>query len=132
MGFIWVPAMGLMYATISAKLRTSAATMISLTYSLSSSFGVAMAVVIINRSQQINTSEMREFIEPGRQIIKDSPMISDFNNTGQLLGIAQEITLQASAIGYANVYLVMAISALAIIPLAFMLRNPGKKSLSKT
>jgi DHA2 family multidrug resistance protein len=130
MGFIWVPAMGLMYATISSKLRTSAATMISLTYSLSSSFGVAIAVVILNRSQQINTAEMREFIEPARQIIKDSSIISDFSDPGELLAVAQEISLQALALGYANVYLVMAISALAIIPLAFLLRIPAKEPLN--
>ena len=88
-----------------------------------------MAVVILNRSQQINTAEMREFIEPGRQIIKDSAIISDFSDTGELLAIAQEIALQASAIGYANVYLVMAISALAIIPLVLLLRNPIKETL---
>ena len=129
MGFIWVPAMGLMYATISDQLRTSGATMISLTYSLSSSFGVAMAVVILNRSIQINTAELGEFIEPGRQMVKDTAMITDFNNTGELLSLSQEIALQATVIGYTNIYLLMAVSALIIIPLAFFLRNPMKSKV---
>ena len=127
MGFIWVPAMGLMYATISDKLRTSGASMISLTYSLSSSFGVAMAVVILNRSSQINNAELGEFIVPGRQIVKDSAMISDFNSQSELISLSQEIALQSAAISYANVYLMMAISSLVIIPLAFLLKNPLKQ-----
>jgi DHA2 family multidrug resistance protein len=127
MGFIWVPAMGLMYATLGDKLRTSGATMISLTYSLSSSFGVAMAVVVLNRSGQINRSELGEHIVPGRQIVKDSDLISDFNSTSELLSISQEISLQSAAISYSNVYLMMAISSLAIIPLAFLLKNPMRQ-----
>ena len=123
MGFIWVPAMSLMYATISDSLRTSAASMISLTYSLSSSFGVALVVYILNRSIQINTEELGQHIEPGRRIVQDSGIISDFSETGDLLGIAREIALQATSIGYSNIYALMAFSALAIIPLAFLLRR---------
>ena len=123
MGFIWVPAMGLMYATISDQLRTSAATMISLTYSLSSSFGVAFAVYILNRSIQVNTAELGAHIEPSRTVVEDSGVISDFSDAGELFSMAQEIALQASSIAYANVYLVMALSSLAIIPLAFLLRR---------
>ncbi len=126
MGFIWVPTMGLMYATISSALRTSAATMISLTYSLSSSFGVAMAVVVLNRSIQVNTAEIGINISPGRQIVKDSGMISDFNSASEMMSVAQEIALQATAIAYSNVYWMLAISAMVIIPLAFLLRNPLK------
>ena len=112
-----------MYATISDHLRTSAATMISLTYSLSSSFGVALVVYILNRSIQINTEELGQHIEPGRRIVQDSGMISDFSDTGELFGVAREIALQATSIGYSNIYALMAFSALAIIPLAFLLRR---------
>ena len=100
--------------------------MISLTYSLSSSFGVAMAVVVLNRSIQVNTAEISLNIAPGRQAIKNSGIITDFNSTSELLSVAREITLQATSIAYANVYWLMAISAIAIIPLAFLLRNPLK------
>ncbi len=131
MGFIWVPAMGLMYATISASLRTSAATMISLTYSLSSSFGVAMAVIVLNRSIQINSAEIGLNISPERQVLKDSGMITDFNSASELLSVAREITLQATSIGYSNVYWLMAISAIVIIPLAFLLKNPLKPGSRK-
>ena len=126
MGFIWVPAMGLMYATISDHLRTSAATMISLTYSLSSSFGVALVVYILNRSIQINTEELGQYIEPGRRIVQDSGIVSDFGDTGELLAVAREIALQATSIGYSNIYALMAFSALAIIPLAFLLRRGAR------
>ena len=124
MGFIWVPTMGLMYATLSDRLRTSGATIISLTYSLSSSFGVAVVVVILNRYYQINTAEIGAHIIRGKQVIRESARITDFESTSELHALAQEIALQASAISYSNVYWLMALSAVAIIPLAFFMRIP--------
>ena len=124
MGFIWVPAMGLMYATITAELRTSAASMISLTYSLSSSFGVAIAVFILNRSMQINTAEIGSHVTRDNQILKDSAFVDDLDSKAELMGIAREIALQAMSMAYSNVYLMMGITALVIIPLALFMRNP--------
>ena len=72
---------------------------------------------------EINTEELGQHIEPGRRIVQDSGIVSDFSDTGELIAVAREIALQATSIGYSNIYALMAFSALAIIPLAFLQRR---------
>ncbi|MFT5111629.1 MAG: DHA2 family multidrug resistance protein [Parasphingorhabdus sp.] len=125
MAFIWVPAMSLMYATLKPHLRTSGATMVSLTYNLSSSFGVALAVIVYSRSSDINRSELSAFIEPANKIVQSSGIISDFSSSAQLASVASEISLQAAAISYANVFWLLAMSAVVVLPLTFFQRRPA-------
>ena len=128
LAFIWIPIMTLMYATIDIQLRSSAASMVSLTYSLSSSLGVALAITVLQRSLQINYEEISGFIDPTRKIFlreEDSALWNIFE-TLHFNAIENEITLQAYSISYANVFWLLTVSALCIIPLVFLLRHPNQ------
>jgi MFS transporter, DHA2 family, multidrug resistance protein len=128
MAFIWIPIMALMYATIDDKLRTSAASMVSLTYSLSSSLGVALAITVLQRSLQTNHEEIGGFIDPTRKVFLFDEISSMWNifDTTKLLAIENEITLQAYSISYANVFWLLTLSTTVIIPLVFLLRRPSE------
>ena len=123
MGFIWVPAMSLMYATISSSLRTSAASMISLTYSLSSSFGIALSVTVLSRSVQVNVQELGAFVEPTSKIVQNSDLLGEFYRPETLASMAAEVSVQSATLAYANVFWMIAVSALLVIPLAFLQRR---------
>ncbi len=127
MAFIWIPAMALMYATIDNELRTSAATLVSLTYSLSSSLGVALAVTVLGRSVQINHAEIGALVEPTREIFQFGENSTNWDTQAldRLIAMEQEVTLQAYAIGYANVFWLLAVSTLVILPLVLFLRRPA-------
>ena len=126
MAFIWIPIMALMYATIDDGLRTSAASMVSLTYSLSSSLGVALAITVLQRSLQINHEEIGSFIDPTRKIFLSHENSSFWNifDAEKLAAIETEVTLQAYSISYSNVFWLLTLSTTIIIPLVFLLRHP--------
>ena len=129
MAYIWIPAMALMYATIDPQLRTSAAAAVSLTYSLSSSLGVALAINVLSRSMQINHQEIGALIEPTREIFQFGTNATTWDVTAvdRLISMEHEITLQAYAIGYSNVFWMLALSALTVIPLVLFLRKPARQ-----
>ncbi|NKB76331.1 MAG: DHA2 family efflux MFS transporter permease subunit [Gammaproteobacteria bacterium] len=125
LAFIWIPLLALIYATIDPLLRTYAATLLSLTYSLSSSLGVALAVTILSRSMQINHEEIGALMVPLRKVFHFENGFDywHFDSLTSLLLIEHEMTLQAYTLGYGNVFFALVICSLVPIPFVMLMKR---------
>ena len=126
MAFISVPTMAISYSTIAAELRTDAATLVGLGYTIASSMGVAISVVILTRSAQTTREELASHVVPTNELLR-FPQYSqgwDLDVLENLAAIHGEISQQAIMIGYINVYWMLSILCLCVLPLLLVV---GKK-----
>lgn len=124
MAFIWTPAANLVYSNLAPRLRTDATTVTSLIHNLSSSIGVSLSVTALGRTFQISHEELGARVEPSNEALSYSDWTArwDLADVASLSAIKGEVAQQALMIGYVNVYWATALFALAVLPVAFLLR----------
>ena len=125
MGFISVPIMSIAYATIAPALRTHAATLTGLSYTIASSMGVAVSVVVLTRSSQTSREELAAHVVPTNELLRYPEYSKAWNLDvlENLVSIQGEIGQQAAMIGYVNVYWMLAVLCLCVLPLIFLVRK---------
>ena len=119
MGFIAVPTMNLTYSTLSPQLRTDAATLVGIAYTIASSAGVTVSVMFVTRSAQRNTAQLSAHVVPTNELLH-FPGYADTWDLGVLENLAAiqgEIGLQALMISYANVYWLLGALCIFLVPL---------------
>ena len=125
MAFISVPMMKITYATVSAHLRTHAATLTGLTYTIASSIGVAASVVVLTRTSQTNREELAAHVDPTNELLRfpEYAELWDLDVLENLAAIQIEISKQAMMIGYVNVYWMLAVLSICTLPLVLLVRR---------
>ena len=126
---MWLPVFHMLYATVAAELRNDAATLVSLTYNVVSSAGVALIVALFSRNLQVNTAELGAHVyHANERLLFPEYAMFDLGNRTGLASMQAEIGEQALAIGYANMFWLMMWLSLAALPLLVLLpykRPPG-------
>ena len=126
--FIWMPVFHMLYSTLDEEYRTDAATMVGLVYNLVSSAGVAILVVVLSRSLQINTEELGSFVTLTSDALRGGAFeILKPDTTARLAAIQAEITAQAMMISYVNVFWLLTLVALGSMPLLLLVPAKGNK-----
>ena len=127
MALIAVPTMSLAYSTLAAELRTDGATVLGLGYTLASSMGVAVSVVVLTRSAQINREEFAGLVSADNELLRFPEYSAswDLEPLENLVAVQGEISAQALMVGYVNVYWMLALLCLATLPL--LLLAPGSR-----
>jgi DHA2 family multidrug resistance protein len=116
-GCINVPITTIAFATLPSELRTEATSLYSLTRNIGSAIGVSIAASQLVESTQINHSYLSEFITPFRHMtMPHGPLGMHMLNLG--------ITQQAAMIAFINIFWMLGILCVAIIPLVLFLRVP--------
>jgi len=119
--FIFVPMSVTGYATLRRDQRAEAGAILTLTRNIGSSIGISLAVSALARSTQTNRSYLVEhftaFDVARWQAIGGEPAANAA--TARLVG---EIGRQASVIAYANVYHLLALATVIVLPLVWFMR----------
>ena len=124
-GFINVPITTIAFATLPAELRTEATSFYSLTRNIGSAIGISVAASQLVESTQINHSRLAEFMTPFRHMsLPHGPLGMHMLNLG--------ITQQAAMIAFINIFWLLGVLCIAIIPLVLLLRVPKAMSASRT
>jgi len=122
-GCINVPITTMAFATLPGELRTEATSFYSLTRNLGSAIGVSIAASQLVESTQINHSYLAEFMTPFRHMtLPHGALGMHVMNLG--------ITQQAAMIAFINIFWLLGILCVAIIPLVFFLRVPKAAAAS--
>jgi len=118
-GCINVPITTMAFATLPGELRTEATSFYSLTRNIGSAIGVSVAASQLVESTQINHGYLSEFMNPfrGMKLPHDALGMHLMN-----LGLTQ----QAAMVAFINIFWLLGILCVAIIPLVFFLRVPPK------
>ena len=127
-GFIWMSLNPLTFSTIAARYRTQAVPIYYLSVNVGLSLGIASIMTYWAHSSQANHALLAEFITPFNELIRGAKLPSD---TAAAAAMAGEISRQAAMIAYNNCFIVMSIGVLLVIPVAYLIRNPGSRPESK-
>jgi DHA2 family multidrug resistance protein len=105
------------FATLPGELRTEATSFYSLTRNIGSAIGVSVAASQLVESTQINHGYLAEFMNPFRHMsLPHGALGMHMMNLG--------VTQQAAMIAFINIFWLLGILCVAIIPLVFFLRVP--------
>ncbi|MBV9995522.1 MAG: DHA2 family efflux MFS transporter permease subunit [Caulobacteraceae bacterium] len=126
-GFLFVPMNTLAFVTLAGRLRGDAAAFSSMTRSLGQSVGISMVEAIYTNQAAVAHADLAGQVHASSPVFaagmaaRASPL-----SLGGLAGLNGEITRQAAMIGYVDVYYLMFLTTVAVMPLVFMLRLPRR------
>ncbi len=116
-GFINVPITTIAFATLGAELRTEAAGFYNLMRNIGSAIGISIAASQLVESTQTNHSYLASFMTPFRHMsLPQGPLGMHILNLS--------ITQQAAMIAFINIFWLLGILCVAIIPLVLFLKVP--------
>ncbi len=126
-GSTWVCFNALTASTLDSRLRPHGVPIYFLSFNIGFSFGIAAALTYWANSAQANYARLTEYVTPFNEAMH-APFLPpgwDVTDPETAATLASEITRQAGMIAYNNTFVVAAIAALCIIPLVYMLTDPG-------
>jgi DHA2 family multidrug resistance protein len=125
LGMVWVPLSVVSFATLPTALRTEGSAFSSLLRNIGGSVGIAVGYNVLVRNIQINHAWISAEANPLNRMM-DLPSVHHIWNLGTASGLAAlnaEVTRQASMIAYLDVFKLLMILTLVLIPLLLLLRS---------
>ena len=123
-GLMWVPLSVVAFSTLDPKLMPDGTAFFHLVRNYGSSIFIALNVMVVLRTSKVNYSELSELATPYSETFT-RPVIDqnvNINDVSGLMGLANEISIQAGMIGYLNSFILYALGAFLPIPVLLMLR----------
>ncbi len=127
-GLVFMPLSVMVFANLSDKLRNEGAAMFSLTGNLGNAIGLSF----LNRELVHFTAASRAHLVEG--IRPDNPMIQygmpdfDPSSANLLAQLDAEISRQSAMVGNVDIYHLVVVVSLAMMPLILLLRTPGRRT----
>ncbi|HUB96910.1 MAG TPA: DHA2 family efflux MFS transporter permease subunit [Stellaceae bacterium] len=129
LGLVWVPLSTASFATLPARFRTEASAFSSLVRNVGGSVGIAVGENVLVRNVQINHASLAEHANPFNPMLSIPSVQHAWNlhTTSGLASLNFEITQQAKMIAYNDVFQLLMILTLTLIPLLLMLTDTRGK-----
>jgi len=120
--FMWMSIFYMMYATVKAEYYDDAATLVSLSFNVVSSAGVALLVALLTRGLQVNTEQLgAHFVVGDERLLFAEHAAYALDQVSGLATAWAEVAEQAVAIAYANVFRLMMWLSLGALPMLLLL-----------
>jgi DHA2 family multidrug resistance protein len=119
-GFINVPLTTTAFTTLDDDLRTEASAFYNLMRNIGSAAGISITSAILVSSAQVNHSYLGEFMTPFRHL----DAAPGFTGTMKLALMNADISRQALMVAYINVFMILAVLCLMIVPVVAFLHVP--------
>jgi DHA2 family multidrug resistance protein len=119
-GFINVPLTTNAFTTLADDLRTEASGFYNLMRNIGSAAGISITSAILVSSAQINHGYLSEYMTPFRHL----PMSPGMAGTAGLAALNAGLTHQAMMISYINVFMMLSLLCVLIIPVVIFLHVP--------
>jgi DHA2 family multidrug resistance protein len=126
-GLTWIPLTVLGFATISHRLRTSAAAIVALARSLGGSVGISIVTTVLARNIQTSHSDLAALITPQSMPPLDPSVIGMIGSGGDrvMAMLDAEINRQAAMVAYIDDFQMMMIATIVALPLILLLQKPA-------
>ncbi|OWU83362.1 DSBA oxidoreductase [Oceanicola sp. 22II-s10i] len=126
LGFVFVPLSTLTFATIDTKFRGDATAMFSLVRNVGSGVGISMVTVVLSRMTSVNHEEIASRLTAASHPVRhDMPGLLIGNPLSASIADGL-VTQQAAMLGYIDNFVLMMALTLAVVPIVFFLRRPGR------
>jgi DHA2 family multidrug resistance protein len=125
---VFVPLSVTAYATLQPAQRAEGGALLTLVRTIGSSIGVSLVVAMLARSAQVNQSYLAENFT-AYSVQRWQALGFEPGPDAATAGLVAELGRQASAIGYANDFYLLALATLVVLPLAWLVR--GRRTLNR-
>ena len=121
-GFLWVPLTLVTFNTLNPRYLPEGMAMFHLLRNIGSSIHISLSVALVIHMSKVNYAGLAENISPYNETLRYSWALGQWNldSVTGLATIGNEIQRQASMIGYINAFYMYAFTALAVLPLIFL------------
>jgi DHA2 family multidrug resistance protein len=123
-GLIFVPLSVLAFATLNPSLRAEATSVYTLIRSLGSAVGISITQAVFTNRAAVSHADMTSNIQPGNPTLAMLPPGSGPGAAGGLITLNGEITRQAAMVGYVDVFRMLLVVTILVMPLLFIMRPP--------
>jgi DHA2 family multidrug resistance protein len=131
-GMVFTPMTVLAFATLDPRLRPDATGFFALLRNVGNSAGISMMQTLFTRTVQVVHSRLVEPLTPGNPNVGSAaapaltfPAPFSLTNPAGAAALDGEVTRQASMVAYVDVYHLMFVTTLILIPLVLLMR-PGR------
>ena len=121
-GFLWVPLTLVTFNTLNPRYLPEGMAMFHLLRNIGSSIHISLSVALVIHMSKVNYAGLAENISPYNETLRYSWALGHWNldSVTGLATIGNEIQRQALMIGYINAFYMYAFTALAVLPLIFL------------
>ncbi len=123
-GLIFVPLSVLAFATLNPALRAEGTSVYTLVRSLGSAVGISITQAVFTNRAAVSHADMTANIQPGNPTLSMLPPGSGPGAANGLISLNGEITRQAAMVGYVDVFRMLLVVTIVVMPLLFIMRPP--------
>ncbi|MFA7604310.1 MAG: DHA2 family efflux MFS transporter permease subunit [Novosphingobium sp.] len=127
-GLVFMPLTVMVFATLSDKLRNEGAAMFALTGNIGNAIGISLLSRELTHATAASRAHLVEGIRPDNPIVQYGMPDFDVNAGDMLARINAEIGRQASMVGNVDIYYLVFLVSLAMMPLILLMRSPGRRA----
>ena len=123
-GLVLMPMTMMAFSTLTPALRADGAGVLTLVRNLGNSAGISIMQTVFTRQTQVVHSRLVQPLTPDNPIV--GALTAPFS-LGSRLGVAAlngEVTRQAAMVAYIDVFHLMFLATLAVLPVVFLMRKP--------
>ncbi len=134
LGFVFIPANLVAFATLEGSLRTDASAFLNLIRNIGSAIGVSVTTTLLADNMQIAHANLAGEVTPfNRALFLNGPSL--FWNTQLptgLVGLNEMVQQNAAVIAYADDFLFMFLTCIPIFLVILMMKAPAKVAAAET
>jgi DHA2 family multidrug resistance protein len=127
-GLIFVPLSVLAFATLKPSLRAEGTSMYTLVRNLGSSVGISIMQAIYTNRSAVAHADAAGAVQTGAPTLAGLPPPMNPGAPGGLEALNSEVTRQAAMVAYVDVFRLMLIVTLSVMPLLLVMRTPKQAS----
>jgi DHA2 family multidrug resistance protein len=125
-GLIFVPLSVTAFGTLSPTLRAEGTAVYTLVRNLGSSVGISLMEAFDTRETAVAHADLAQHVQPGNTALAAGlPASMNPATTAGLEALNNEITRQAAFVALVDVFRLMLIMTICIVPLLFIMRRPA-------
>jgi len=124
-GFVFIPMSNLAFATLAPHLRADGASVFTLVRNIGNSAGISIMQALFTQNASVVHSRLVEPLRPDNPLAR-APFLTPPYSLSEPSGMAAldgAVTRQAAMVAYVDVFHLMFLVTLAIIPLVFLFRE---------
>lgn len=123
-GMLFVPLSTMAFTTLPSALRNEGTAMVALFRFVGTSAGVTLMQAQILRNAAAVQTRLSEGLRPGNPVTDFALPNLDFNRLDSIGPLYGQMVRQATMVGYVDIYWAMYLLSMALLPLAFLMKQP--------
>jgi DHA2 family multidrug resistance protein len=123
-GLLWVPITMVAFSTLKAEYVPEGTAVYHLLRNVGSSIHISLSIALVIRMARTSYAEMAPAVSPFNELLT-MPWVSgayNIDSVGALAAMSGELSRQATMIGYIDSFYFFSYTAIAVLPLVFLIR----------